>query len=123
MKSAKQNLSYAPQHPETVEYLSEEVALGHVAGPFQESLIPKAHVSRFGVIPKHHQPDKWRLIVDLSNPTSGSVNAGILKELCSLKYITVDSAIDHTKSIGRGAWLAKIDIKSAFQLLPVHPAD
>ena len=35
----------------------------------------------------------------------------------------VDSAIDHIKSIGCGALLAKINIKSAFRLLPVHPAD
>ena len=104
-------------------YLSEEISLGRVAGPFQESLIPQAHISRFGVIPKHHQLNKWRLIVDLSYPTCSSVNAGIPKELCSLKYITVDSAIDHIKNIDYGAMLAKIDIKSAFHLLPVHPAD
>ena len=124
LKSAKQNLSCALQHPDTVEnYLTEEIALGRVAGPFQKSSVPQAHVSRFGVIPKHHQPNKWRLIVDLSHPTSGSINAGIPKELCSLKYITVDSAIDQIKCTGRGALLAKIDIKSAFRLLPVHPAD
>ena len=35
----------------------------------------------------------------------------------------MDSAIDHIKRTGRGALLAKIDIKSAFCLLPVHPAD
>ena len=45
------------------------------------------------------------------------------KELCSLKYISVDSAIDHIKSIGHGALLAKIDIKSASRLLPVHPTN
>ncbi|XP_065917618.1 uncharacterized protein [Dysidea avara] len=124
LKSAKQNLSCALQHPDTVEnYLIEVIALGRVAGPFQKSSVPQAHVSRFGVIPKHHQPNKWRLIVDLSHPTSGSINAGIPKELCSLKYITVDSAIDQIKCTGRGALLAKIDIKSAFRLLPVHPAD
>ena len=51
LKSAKRNLSYALQHPKTVEnYLSEEITHGHVAGLFQESSIPQAHVSRFGVI-------------------------------------------------------------------------
>lgn len=104
-------------------YLTEEIALGHIAGPFQKVLIPQAHITRFGAIPKHHQPNKWRLIIDLSHSTSGSINAGIPKELCSLKYITVDSAIDHIKRTGRGALLAKIDIKSTFRLLPVHPAD
>ena len=124
LKSARRNLSCAIQHPETVEnYLTDEIALGRIAGPFQKLLIPQAHISRFGVIPKHHQSNKWRLIIDLSHPTSGSINAGIPKELCSLKYITVDSAIDHIKRTGREALLAKIDIKSAFRLLPVHPTD
>jgi len=35
----------------------------------------------------------------------------------------VDSAIECIKQIGQGTLLAKIDIKSAFRLLPVHPAD
>jgi len=35
----------------------------------------------------------------------------------------VDSAINHINQMGQGTLLAKIDIKSAFQLLPVHPAD
>ena len=124
LKSSKRNLSCALQHPETVEkYLTEEIAMGRVAGPFNQSLVPHAHVSRFGVIPKNHQPDKWRLIVDLSHPSSGSINSGIPKSLCSLKYITVDSAINHINQMGQGTLLAKIDIKSAFRLLPVHPAD
>ena len=54
---------------------------------------------------------------------TGSVNGRISKELCSLKYITVDSAIDYIKCTGRGMLLAKIDTKSAFCFLPVHPAN
>ena len=124
LRSSKRNLSCALQHPDTVQhYLTEEITLGRVAGPFPNSLRPQVQVSRFGVIPKNHQPNKWRLIVDLSHPVNGSVNGGIPKELCSLKYITVDSAIEHIKQIGQGTLLAKIDIKSAFRLLPVHPAD
>jgi len=67
LKSSKRNLSCALQHPETVEkYLTEEIAMGRVAGSFIQSLVPHAHASHFRVIPKNHQPDKWRLIVDLS---------------------------------------------------------
>jgi len=124
LKSAKQNLSCAFQHPETVEkYLTEEIALGRVAGPFNQSLVPHAHVSRFGVIPKNHQPNKWRLIVNLSHPTDSSINNRIPKDLCSLKYITVDSAINHINQMDQGTMLAKTDIKSAFHLLPVHLAN
>jgi len=124
LQSAKCNLSCALQHPDTVKnYLAEEISAGRVAGPFSKPLVPNAHVSRFGVILKSHQPNKWRLIVDLSHPSEGSVNGGIPKDLCSLQYITVDSAIERIRQTGHGTFLAKIDIKSAFRLLPVHPAD
>jgi len=103
--------------------LAEEVELGHISGPFPCSSVPHAHISRFGVIPKNHQPNKWQLIVDLSHPNGRSVNSGISKELCSLRYITVDDAITQAQSMGRETLLTKIDIKSAFQLLPVHPTD
>ena len=48
---------------------------------------------------------------------------GIPKALCSLNYITIDSAIEHIKQIGQGTPLAKINIKNAFRLLQVHPVN
>ena len=52
LKFAKRNLSCAIQHPETVgNYLTEEVALSHIAGPFQKLLIPQAHISSLGSSP------------------------------------------------------------------------
>ena len=45
------------------------------------------------------------------------------KTLCSLSYITVDDAIERILELGPNTLLAKVDIKSAFRLLPVHPAD
>ena len=96
--------------------------MGRVVGPFSPQAIPHVHISRFGVIPKGHT-GKWRLIVDLSHPKDHSINDGISKPLCSLQYVTIDDAIKEFIQLGRGALLAKIDIKSAFRLLPVHPAD
>ena len=114
----------ATQHPNVVDkYLSEEILQRRVAGPFFPPLIPRAHISRFGVIPKHHQPNKWQLIVDLSHPSRHSINDGIPKELCSLTYITIDTTIEQIQMLGRGSSLAKIDIKNAFHLLPAHLAD
>ena len=123
LKSAKGNLGCALDHPEVVDqYLTEELAQNRVADPFHTAWAPYMHISRFGVIPKHHQPNKWRLI-DLSHPADHSVNDGIPKSLCSLSYITIDSAISNILELGRRTLLAKIDIKHAFRLLPVHPAD
>ena len=111
-------------HKQVVDnYLQEELSLGRVAGPFAHSLVPHGQISRFGVIPKHHKPNSWRLIIDLSHPQGYSVNDGIPSSLCSIKYITIDDAINQILSLGKGTMMAKIDIKSAFRLLPVHPAD
>ena len=55
LRSAKKNLDCALHHPIVVDqYLSEELSCGRVAGPFNTTLIPNAHISRFGVIPKNH---------------------------------------------------------------------
>ena len=82
-----------------------------------------AHISRFGVIPKRHTPNMWRLIINLSHPAGHSVNDDIPKSLCSLSYVTVDTAIWHILNTGTGTLLSKIDIKHTFRLLPIHPAD
>ena len=75
------------------------------------------------MIPKSHQANKWCLTVDLSFLKGRSINDSIPKHLCSLKYISINNAVQKILSQGRGAILAKIDVKSAFRLLPVHPSD
>ena len=76
------------------------------------------HVSRFGVIPKTHQPGKWRLITDLSHPQGHSINNGIPPHLCSLSYVTIDDIIWNILQLGKGTMLAKIDIKSVAPSAP-----
>ena len=124
LKSARKNLEGARSHPKVVqEYLRTEVHLGRVVGPLTNSVKLTTHISRFGVIPKSHQLNKWRLIVDLSHPVGLSINDCIPKHLSSIKYITIDNAIQDILKLGKGTMLAKIDIQSAFRLLPVHPTD
>ena len=97
--------------------------MGRLIGPLDNSYMLSTHISRFGVIPKSHQVNKWQLIVDLSHPVGFSVNDGIPRCLSSIKYITIDNAIQEILRLGRGTMLAKIDIKNAFRLLPEHPGD
>ena len=124
LKSARRNLTGALQHPQVVEeYLATEILHHRVAGPFNKQHLPSVQLNRFGVIPKRHQPNKWRLIVDLSYPAHHSINDGIPRLLCGLSYITIDHAIQKILELGTNTLLAKIDIKNAFRLLPVHPAD
>ena len=103
--------------------MSREIHLGRVAGPFPRPPLPALHVSRFSVIPKRRRPGKWRLIVDLSHPAGNSVNDGIKGDDFTLSYARVDDAIDFIMQEGRGTLLAKIDIRDAYRLIPVHPDD
>jgi hypothetical protein len=80
-------------------------------------------VNRFGVIPKQHQQGKWRLIVDLSHPKGSSVNDGIEPELCSLSYASIDDAVSVIVQKGWGTLLAKLDLESAYRIIPIHPHD
>ena len=105
------------------EYLQKQIEQGNIIGPFSPHLTPAIHINRFGVIPKKHQPGKWRLITDLSFPEGKSVNDAIDPKLCSLKYITVDQVAKQAIALGEGSLIAKIDIKSAYRLIPVAPKD
>jgi hypothetical protein len=50
-------------------------------------------------------------------------NDFIDKELCIVKYSTIDDAIKMIHKLGKNAKLAKCDIKSAFRLLRLSPGD
>jgi len=56
-------------------------------------------------------------------PGRASVNDGIDSSVCSLSYITVDGAARAIERAGMGARLAKVDIKSAYRMIMVHPED
>ena len=81
------------------------------------------HCNPIGIIPKPHQLGKFRLIVDLSAPQGHSVNDGISKQLCSLEYTSVETAVALVLLQGKGALMAKLDLKAAYRIVPVHSAD
>lgn len=123
-ESARTNMKSAIDNPGVVDqYLAKEVGLERVIGPLEAAVLPSATTSSFGVIPKPHQPGKHRLILDLSRPRGSSVNDGIEADLCSLKYTSVDQAVQTIMTLGPGALMAKFDIESAYRLIPVHPDD
>ena len=125
LQSASSNMGSVQLHPHIItDYIHKELSRGRMLGPFPPSFsAPELHINHFGVIPKGHNTGKWRLITDLSFPPARSVNDGIDPELCSLSYTTVDRAAEIAARLGRGALLAKVDIESAFRLIPVHPHD
>ena len=66
---------------------------------------------------------KWRMIHHLSAPTGHSINDFISKDEFTLHYSSVDTATQILTKIGKGALLAKADLKSAFRMIPVHRCD
>ena len=124
LKSSSSNMCSALDSPQVVqEYLEKECSQGHIAGPLPLHTLPHMQISPFGVIPKSNQPGKWSLIVNLSAPDGFSVNDGIDGSLTSLTYVKVDDIIEQVLSLGKGSLMAKMDIESAFCIVPVHPDD
>ena len=89
LSSSPKNMCSANDHLSVVAdymYLANELHAGRIQGPIPSHLRDSIHISSFGVIPKRHQENKWRLILDLSHPLQASVNAGIPKDCvpCSM---------------------------------------
>ena len=125
LKSSGRNMQSAAEKPEVVsKYLQEEEALGRVVQlTLKDAEDLQVHTSPFGVIPKKHKPNKWRLILGLSSPEGNSVNDGIARELASLSYVSVDDVVAQVVRLGRGSMIAKMDIKQAYCNIPVHTED
>ena len=122
-KRSSQNLLSAYAHPEIVDSkLKKERELGRIKGPFKQPPFPNFFVSPLGVIPKK-TPGEYRMIHHLSFPYGLSVNDSIPREFCTVKYATVDDAINIVKKLGKGCAMAKTDVRNAFRILPVHPSD
>eukprot|EP00731_Ephydatia_muelleri_P011790 Em0006g684a len=93
-------------------YINTELSANRLLGPLPSHIARYTHRSRIGVVPKGHNTGKWRLITDLSFPPGFSVNDGISSALCSLSYISVDTAAAVITSLGQGTLLAKIDVQA-----------
>ena len=78
--------------------------------------------SPLGVVPKK-TPGEFRIIHHLSYPDGSSVNDFISYEKSMVHYASISDAIAMIKSIGRGSYMSKTDIKSAFCIIPIHPDD
>ena len=123
-QGAGRNLRSVTQTRQIVEqHIQEESQAFRLRGPLPPQLAAVCHTSPIGLIPKSNQPGKWRLIVDLSSPAGASVNDAIDSGLCSLQYASVESAARMAQQLGRGALLAKLDLRKAYRVVPVRPDD
>ena len=123
LHSSRRNHPSVRLRPSAVEdYLTLERKLGRFSPQVPAHLIQNCHVSPLGLVPKS-QPGKWRLITDLSSPRHHSINDGISPDLCSLQYCKVDDAIQLLVMHGANALMCKVDLQSAYRVVPIHPED
>ena len=116
------NLISSRNNPKAVsDYLMHECASGRLAGPYHDLPHPDVRCSGVGVLPR--KSGKLRLIMHLSAPEGRSINDRISCKDYSLHYVTIDHAVNLMHKYGRGALLAKVDLKNAFRLCPVSPSD
>ena len=106
---------------QVTEAIVKELSRDHIAGPFPTPPLENLHCSPLGAVPKND--NTWCLILDLSSPRGQSVNESISKDDFSVKFTKFDDAVDMVSRLVKGALMAKIYIKHAFRLLPVHPDD
>lgn len=67
-------------------------------------------MSPLGVVPKK-APGEFRMIHHLSFPQGSSVNDGIPAEFSSVHSATISDAIQLIKTVGKGCFMGKTDIK------------
>ena len=116
------NLTSLLRNPSAArQQIQKELDLGRIAGPFIQPPLPTLRISPLGLVPKKN--GEFRVIHHLSFPENNSVNAFISHEVCTVHYSSIDDAVLMIHRLGKGAKLAKTDIKSAFRLIPVFPGD
>ena len=124
LRAHSSNLPSVQHQPQLVEaQIRAEVEAGRLLGPLPPHLAPLVQTSPIGLIPKPHQPGKWRLIVDLSSPAGRSVNDAISTDHCHMHYASVREAAALIRQLGVGTQLAKLDLQNAYRMVPVHPDD
>ena len=110
------------KHDVVSQKLDKEISLRRLAGPFSIKPFTNFICSPIGLVPKK-EPNKFRLIHDLSFPKHNSINSHIPRELATVTYESLDTIVDFVASSGKGSLLAKADVESAFRNLPIHPDD
>ena len=109
----RNNLSAFKHNSSVSASILKELCRGHTTGPFHVPPFSFLHCSPLGAVPK--KDNTIRLIHDLSAPAGFSVNEGIPPEMFSVRYSSFDSAASLVRDMGKGCFMAKVDIKHAFR--------
>ena len=116
-----------PNWPSTSKFAAEvqasidsDLQKGRKAGPWPFPPFKDFVGSPLGAFQKRRST-KVRTIHDLSWPPAASVNAHIPSESCSMRYITVQTAANNVRRLGRGCYQSKLDLADSFKFVNVNP--
>jgi hypothetical protein len=101
--------------------LAAEVSLGRIAGPYASPPFPHYRCSPIKTVAKKGSTTKYRVIHHLSYPHGRSVNSSTADWPCPLARFA--QAVDIVRRLGRGCFMAKVDVKAAYRAIAVRPAD
>lgn len=118
------NHKSAMQNPKAIkEYLEKNVAMNRIAGPYDTPPYDEFMCNPMAAVPKTTEGE-MRILTNMSYPEGESVNDGIDREFCTVKYATFQDVISFIKSCKKKpVFLAKTDIKTAFRIIPISPED
>lgn len=116
-----QNLKTAHQYSSfTSSTVKTMVENCHLAGPFPNLPFSNFCTSPIGVVSCKCNPVKLQIINHLSWPTSGtSANDGIADSEAAIQYDQFEKAIEDLIQSGPWSLMVKLDLKDAFQHIPV----
>jgi len=103
------------------EAIAKELQCGHTAKPFHSPPLLHFHCYLLGAVPK--KDGMVSIILNLSSPAGSSVNDGIPIEFFTVRYSKFDDAVNIVRTMGKGCFMAKIDVKHAFRICAVNPLD
>ncbi|GAV06658.1 hypothetical protein RvY_16612-1 [Ramazzottius varieornatus] len=102
--------------------VDSEVESLQTCGPFDLPLFDNLICSPLFVVPKKNS-EKFIVILNLSVPVGSAINDFIDKDCYSMHYSRIGDTVCYLFTLGKGALMAKLDIKSAFRFIPLRPID
>lgn len=116
--SNAQNMGLQKVGCQFTDQLVTMIKKGYVSGPFDQPPIVNLRINSLFVV---EQTDKFRPILNLSAPEGKSFNDAIVDNLMTKVVMSSPSLVaKKLYSIGKGAYLSKIDHQSAYKLVPTH---
>lgn len=116
------NLSSCLEYPEVVDRsIRKELEAGRIMGPLVSLPFSVFQINPVGLVPKKVKGE-FRMITNLSSPKGSSINDGIVEEFVHVSYGSLEEAIRLICQCGPSPFLAKLDIKHAYRIIPIQPA-